>query len=317
MSPFSLDFLSTKRSNVQSFLQSVTPVITSKPLLPKSNMDDQNSMWNSNGDKYFILRDLWDCYEEWSAYGVGAPIYLKDDNESVIQYYAPYLSAIQIYTVKSASSLIRNSSSGDHEVDFETESWSDASENSEKLSRTISNNSISADSCFELDASKDRLGYLYFQYSETCSPFWRIPFSDKILEFTQHYPGLATLKSTELSAASWMAVAWYPIYHVPMKGITKNVSASFLTYHTLSSTFQDVAEENPDGESEIRLSPFGLAAYKMQNDVWLNTHTQKDYEKLCDLQNAADSWLKQLSYSHHDFNFFIAHSNLEHGGYSL
>lgn len=70
-------------------------------------MDDQNSMWNSNGDKYFTLRDLWDCYEEWSAYGVGAPIYLKDDNESVIQYYAPYLSAIQIYTVKSASSLIR------------------------------------------------------------------------------------------------------------------------------------------------------------------------------------------------------------------
>ncbi|KAK6802993.1 hypothetical protein RDI58_000777 [Solanum bulbocastanum] len=167
MSPFSLDFLSTKRSNVQSFLQSVTPVITSKPLLPKSNMDDQNGMWYPNGDEYFALRDLWDCYEEWSAYGVGALIYLKD----VIQYYAPYLSAIQIYSVKSASSLIRNSSSGDHDVDFETESWSDASENSGKLSRTISNNSISADSCFELDASRDRLGYLNFHYSETCSPF--------------------------------------------------------------------------------------------------------------------------------------------------
>lgn len=113
----------------------------------------------------------------------------------------------------------------------------------------------------------------------------------------------------------------YPIYHVPMKGITKNVSASFLTYHTLSSTFQDVAEEKPDGERKgeggIRLSPFGLAAYKMQNDVWLNTHIQKDYENLCDLQNAAGSWLKQLSYSHHDFNFFTAHSNMEHGGYSL
>ncbi|KAH0724958.1 hypothetical protein KY284_000823 [Solanum tuberosum] len=210
-----------------------------------------------------------------------------------------------------------NSSSGDHDVDFETESWSDASENSEKLLRTISNNSISADSCFEWDGSRDRLGYLYFHYFETCSPFWRIPFSDKILEFTQHYPGLATLKSTELSAASWMVVAWDPIYHVPMKGITKNISASFLTYHTLLSTFQGVAEEKPDGESGIHLSPFGLAAYKMQNDVWLNTHTEKDYENLRDLQNAADSWLKQLSYSHHDFNFFTAHSNMERGGYSL
>jgi len=85
--------------------------------------------------------------------------------------------------------------------------------------------------------------------------------------------------------------------------------------------FSDVAEEKPDGErkgeSGIRLSPFGLAAYKMQNDVWLNIHTLKDYEKLCDLQNAADSWLKQLSYSHYDFNYFTAHSNMDHGGYSL
>lgn len=74
----------------------------------------------------------------------------------------------------------RNSSSGDHEVDFEMEFWSDISDNSEKLSRSISNNSVSVDSCFESEASRDRLGYLYFQYSETCSPFWRIPFSDKV-----------------------------------------------------------------------------------------------------------------------------------------
>ncbi|KAJ8574054.1 hypothetical protein K7X08_010565 [Anisodus acutangulus] len=319
MSPFSLDFLSRKRSNLQSFLQSVTPIVPSKPL-PKSNIDDQSSTWNPNGDGYFTLGDLWNCYEEWSAYGVGAPICLKDDNETVIQYYAPYLSAINIYTIRSPSSLIRNSS-GDHDVDFEMESWSDASDSSDKLSRSLSNNSISADSCFELEPSRNHLGYLYFQYSETCSPFWRIPFSDKILEFAHSYPGLATLKSTDLSAASWMAIAWYPIYHVPMKGITKNVSSSFLTYHTLSSSFQDAVEENSGngtdgekkGDSGIRLSPFGLAAYKMQNDVWLNADTYEDYEKLSDLQNAADSWLKQLSFHHHDFNFFTSHSNMELG----
>ncbi|KAK6803043.1 hypothetical protein RDI58_000827 [Solanum bulbocastanum] len=63
-----------------------------------------------------------------------------------------------------------------------------------------------------------------------------------------------------------------------MKGITKNISASFLTYHTLSSTFQDVAEEKPDGERKgeggIRLSPFRLAAYKMQNDLYISTTTK-------------------------------------------
>ncbi|KAF3661268.1 hypothetical protein FXO38_11788 [Capsicum annuum] len=70
-------------------------------------MDDQSSIWISNGDKYFTLGDLWNCYEEWSSYGVGAPIRLKDDDdENVIQYYSPYLSAIQIYTIRSPSSPI-------------------------------------------------------------------------------------------------------------------------------------------------------------------------------------------------------------------
>ncbi|XP_009591010.1 uncharacterized protein LOC107780077 [Nicotiana tabacum] len=310
MSPFSLDFLSTRRSNLQSFLQSVTPIVPSKPL-PRSNMDDQSRTWNSNGDEYFTLGDLWDCYEEWSAYGVGAPICLKDqDNETVVQYYAPYLSAIQIYTIRSPSTL-RNSSGDEVDgTDFEVESWSDASDSTDKFSRSLSNNSISADSCVEVEGSRDRLGYLYFQYSETCTPYWRIPFADKIFELSQNYPGLATLKSTDLSAASWMAVVWYPIYHVPMKRIVKNVSASFLTYHTLSSSFQDAVEENFD--SGIRLSPFGLAAYRMQNDIWINSDAQ-DYEKLNDLQNAADSWLKQLSFHHHDYNFFTSHNNIELG----
>ncbi|XP_016435300.1 uncharacterized protein LOC107761579 [Nicotiana tabacum] len=308
MPPFSLDFLSTRRSNLQSFLQSVTPIVPSKPL-PRSNMDDQSSTWNPNGDEYFTLGDLWDCYEEWSAYGVGAPISLKD--ETVVQYYAPYLSAIQIYTIRSPSTP-RNSSGDEVDgTDFEMESWSDASDSTDKLSRSLSNNSISADSCLDqLEVSRDRLGYLYFQYSEICTPYWRIPFADKIFELSQNYPGLATLKTTDLSAASWMAVAWYPIYHVAMKRIVKNVSASFLTYHTLSSSFQDAVEENFD--SRIRLSPFGLAAYRMQNDIWINSDAQ-DYEKLNDLQSAADSWLKQLSFHHHDYNFFTSHTNIELG----
>ena len=46
---------------------------------------------------YFILGDLWESFDEWSAYGVGVPITLKDQ-EVVVQYYVPYLSAIQLYT---------------------------------------------------------------------------------------------------------------------------------------------------------------------------------------------------------------------------
>lgn len=67
---------------------------------------DLNGLWQPPGkDKidYFTLGDLWDCYGEWSAYGVGTPVVLNS-GETVSQYYVPYLSAIQIYSNKSVVS---------------------------------------------------------------------------------------------------------------------------------------------------------------------------------------------------------------------
>ena len=45
---------------------------------------------------YFVLGDLWESFKEWSAYGAGVPL-LLDGSETVMQYYVPYLSAIQLY----------------------------------------------------------------------------------------------------------------------------------------------------------------------------------------------------------------------------
>lgn len=45
---------------------------------------------------YFVLGDLWESFKEWSAYGAGVPLILND-TDSVVQYYVPYLSGIQIY----------------------------------------------------------------------------------------------------------------------------------------------------------------------------------------------------------------------------
>ncbi|KAI5004504.1 hypothetical protein ZWY2020_031747 [Hordeum vulgare] len=45
---------------------------------------------------YFCLDDLWESFREWNAYGVGVPLVLNG-GDSVIQYYVPYLSAIQLY----------------------------------------------------------------------------------------------------------------------------------------------------------------------------------------------------------------------------
>lgn len=54
---------------------------------------------------YFALNDLWESFREWSAYGAGVPLVLNK-SDSVVQYYVPYLSGIQLYgesAVKSSS----------------------------------------------------------------------------------------------------------------------------------------------------------------------------------------------------------------------
>ncbi|KAG0474303.1 hypothetical protein HPP92_013989 [Vanilla planifolia] len=115
-----------RHSNLQRFLDSITPSVSSKSL-PK------------------------DGYSEWSAYGAGVPI-IFPGGESVIQYYVPYLSAIQIYTTKALASLRRRVIPGATTARRSFRSWDAASE----------------DSSFDQEASwpSNRLGYLYFQYIE-------------------------------------------------------------------------------------------------------------------------------------------------------
>ncbi|XP_042507056.1 uncharacterized protein LOC122083361 [Macadamia integrifolia] len=217
--------------------------------------------------------------------------------------------------------------------EFESDSWSEDSE-SDKLSRTLSNNSskgwyaASEDTSFDQEGSwqvKDRFGYLYLQYFERSAPYGRVPLKDKITELAREFPGLLSFKNVDLSPASWMAVAWYPIYQIPPRRNVRGLTASFLTYHTLSSSCQDAilednkvkgtcSSEEEDGEkskgdytSRIPLPPFGLPTYKMHGDLWVNPETA-DQERFISLLSAANSWLKQLRTQHHDYEYFISHS---------
>ncbi|XP_039061842.1 uncharacterized protein LOC120205208 isoform X2 [Hibiscus syriacus] len=284
------------RSNLDCFLHCTTPTVKSQ-FLPKSEIRNLNLLWNFREIEnvvYFTLSDLWSCYDEWSAYGAGVPIMLNS-YETLVQYYVPYLSAVQIFTSSSPVNSLRE----------ETDSFSDSSSDesvTEKLWRW--------DGCSSEDGSPEqdsRLGYLYFQYFERSTPYGRVPLMDKINGLSGRFSGLMSLRSVDLSPASWMAVAWYPIYHIPMGRTIKDLSTCFLTYHTLSSSFQDM-DPGDDiegaGDGAISLPAFGLATYKMQGDVWVSGNSGRDGEKLVSLLSVADSWLKQLGVQHHDFDYF-------------
>ncbi|GAB2274810.1 hypothetical protein Dimus_009584 [Dionaea muscipula] len=316
-------------SNLECFLHCTTPIVPSH-FLPKSEMRKLNRVWHPwerEKIEYFTLSDLWNyCYDEWSAYGAGVPISLST-GETLVQYYVPYLSAIQIFTSTPSPPIFREDTTTTDAGDGETrdysfsESLSDESE-SDKLSSSRWDGCSSEDGGFEYShwQPNDRLGYVYCQYFEKSTPYGRVPLMDKISELAQRYPGLMSLRSVDLSPASWMAVAWYPIYHIPMGRTIKDLSTCFLTYHTLSSSFQDMDHEDDDMEGGwkrrkelgegLPLGAFAMATYKMQGNLWISGREGRDQGKLHSLLSVADSWLKQLRVQHHDFNYF---NGIRHG----
>lgn len=144
------------------------------------------------GIECFNLGDLWNCYDEWSVYGVGCPFvdYFSPDRIS-IQYFIPYLSAIQIYTDKIIPIIQRrNNMTMDGEFEsLKSSSFSSESEEEEDdkyylLSRSSS--SSNSDRTWDMnmmmdDSSKKHLGQLYFQYFERDIPFGRVPLKDKVV----------------------------------------------------------------------------------------------------------------------------------------
>ncbi|GMJ06749.1 hypothetical protein like AT1G03610 [Hibiscus trionum] len=297
------DFPISNHSNLQCFLKCTTPTV-------EKRMKTCNGEAKKDLNEGFKLSELWQCFTEWSAYGVAVPI-LLNNGDRVIQYYSPSLSALQLYTTKPFPS-----SSDDHQINLKFRGR-------DKMNKTASNNNSSClgsnattrdgdDSCHKMTTRK--CGYLYYQYNETTSPYDRVPFNEKISELSKQYSGLVDLHSKDLSPYSWMAIAWYPVYQVPGATNVKELSACFLTYHPLSSLSlgsQNIRleSEKVDGKrsgmsmrEEICLPPFAMITYKMFGTLWISPDTS-DFDFVLCQRNAASYWLKQLQFHHHDFNF--------------
>ncbi|XP_031490792.1 uncharacterized protein LOC116257908 [Nymphaea colorata] len=313
-------------SNLERFLDCTTPAV---PAIPLEKGWEESMAWEPLEEmptQFFRLCDLWKCFDEWSAYGAAVPVLVNGGKERVVQYFVPYLSALQIYTTAPHKALLPDPLSGDFS-DSETSRAEEMSDSdcSHSISFSSSSGSEKAESwdcgsngsAGEQESTwcrpRDRLGHLYLDYFEHAPPHARVPLMEKINQLSREYPELNSLRSIDLSAASWMSVAWYPIYHIPASRTARDLSASFLTYHTLSFSFQDmedgtVLSSDAKSSSPIRLPPFGIATYKLHGEVWLSGGPW-DQHRLYSLWTSALSWLAQLQLTHPDFRFFLSHKD--------
>ncbi|TVU43936.1 hypothetical protein EJB05_03357 [Eragrostis curvula] len=255
--------------NLERFLTSTTPSVPAQ-YLPKTRL----RMWRG-GDAmdsrpYFCLGDLWESFREWSAYGAGVPLVLNG-SDSVIQYYVPYLSAIQLYADPSRPTS-RNRRPGD-ESDVESMDTSSESSiendfdrlrvSSMEAKHRLENGGLQSDDGEAYASSSS--GFPTYEYLEKETPYGREPLTDKASFFlnqcildvlctetyvlTMHvyqvsilaakFPALKTFRSCDLLPSSWMSVAWYPIYRIPTGPTLKDLDACFLTFHCLATPCKD------------------------------------------------------------------------------
>lgn len=301
--------------NLERFLESVTPSVPAQYPSKRAVLG-----WRTRDEyqPYFVLADLWESFKEWSAYGAGVPLILND-TDSVVQYYVPYLSGIQLYMDPLKSSAKSRQHSEDSDIDSFRDSSSDASSDYDlpkgEISHRLDQLSLNYQHALQEGFSSDEgesvrpQSCLSFEYLERNQPWGREPLTDKILDLACCFPELKSTRSCDLLPTSWLSVAWYPIYRIPMGPTLKDLDACFLTFHSLHTPITGNQCEHPpvvihpretDGVPKISLPVFGLASYKLKAPLWINN----EHPLLTNLLQEADKWLAKCQVYHPDFLFF-------------
>ncbi|XP_073106673.1 uncharacterized protein [Elaeis guineensis] len=310
--------------NLDRFLESTTPVVPAQ-YFPKTSLRGCKDCEESK--PYFCLGDLWESFKEWSAYGAGVPLVLNG-SDRVVQYYVPYLSAIQLYADPSRPSLrLRRpgeESDGEPYLDTSSEgsSESEADRLRERMASLGTTSHVGQEGSLSDDSEACNPAILpVFEYLERDPPYGREPLADKISILASTFPELKTYKSCDLLSSSWMSVAWYPIYRIPTGPTLKDLDACFLTFHWLaappkggvhmevtnSCSIRNVSS-SADRSTKLPLRVFGLASYKLRGSIWM-TNGLHERQLASSLLQAADQWLRIRRVDHPDYRFFISHYN--------
>ncbi|CAN6676828.1 unnamed protein product [Malus baccata var. baccata] len=275
-------------TNLYRFLEYTTPVVVAQ-YFPKTGVKGWRTR-ESELHPYFVLGDLWESFKEWSAYGAGVPL-LLNGSDSVIQYYVPYLSAIQLYVDPSKpSTRTRPGDESDAESSRETSSNGSSDYGTERGFNNVPYSALSWQNAADVN------GHV----------------------LASQFPELRTYRSCDLSHSSWLSVAWYPIYRIPTGPTLQSLDACFLTFHSLSTPTKGASadglqcggardRDNQNADFKLSLPIFGLASYKFKVSFW-NPNGVYECQKADSLLQAADNWLRLLQVNHPDFNFFVSHS---------
>ncbi|KAL1544974.1 hypothetical protein AAHA92_21757 [Salvia divinorum] len=302
-----------KITNLDRLMESVTPLIEARYSSEVYARGFRSMEVDSH--TFFYLEDLWESFSEWSVYGRGVPL-LLNGRDPIRQYYVPFLSGIQLYIDPSKSStrnrLMSTAGSNNCEGDMGGKYVFDL--NLQQLSRFTVGDGVSS----EADIA-DSPGPPSFQFLEHERPFNRRPLSDKISLLASQFPELSKIRSCDLLPKSWICVAWYPIYRIPVGPTLQDLDASFLTFHSLST--QSRSSSSPpqfdqannrtalgfvDPTARISLPVFGLASYKLKGSI-VSPCGPEECEQENNLLQAAEDWLNCLHVMLPDYQFFRAH----------
>ncbi|XP_044493267.1 uncharacterized protein LOC123216769 isoform X2 [Mangifera indica] len=321
-------------TNLDRLMESVTPYV---PVQYLSEGRIRGSI-NHEADIHpvFSLGDLWESFNEWSVYGVEVPL-LLNGSDSVKQYYVPSLSGIQLYT----DPWLRPGEDSDVESSRETIGAGSSDCEAERHAKRVVDGTWGQHNLVSLNFQRlNRLtlrdkppmnlfsnetevcsspGLLVFEYLEQEQPHHRQPLYDKVSSLASQNPEIRMYRSCDLLPASWISVAWYPIYRIPVGSTLQNLDASFLTFHFLSiqAGRKNLQQFNACGggkvygvnaSPKIPLPVFGLASYKLRGSI-LTPNGANERKQANSLLQAADDWLGNLHVNLPDFKFFASHNS--------
>ncbi|KAL3531507.1 hypothetical protein ACH5RR_010829 [Cinchona calisaya] len=327
-------------TNLDRLLESVTPFVAAHSSSEPVNVRRRRTR-KAQLHYFYCLGDLWESFKEWSVYGVGVPL-LLNGKDHVKQYYVPFLSGIQLYVDPSKpQSCIRSTGeesdaessretsscgSSDCEADKRSKSnaeglWNQrnlANLNTQRLNRlSLREKSVTSSSSDDAETCNSP-GLLLFEHLEQEQPHHRKPLVDKISVLASQFPELRKCRSCDLLPSSWISVAWYPIYRIPMGPTLRDLDASFLTFHYLSTHTRSHSQPQfhcsssrkvhpfAGASSEISLPVFGLASYKLKGSI-LTPSGPHECKQENSLLQAAGDWLQQLQVVLPDYQFFRTH----------